>query len=180
MAAEQKHTDAEKGHKAEHKAEVRKEAKKAEAKAKPVSKKTAKAVKKKSSYRIARSAEAMKMAVVKSRLEKKKGKFKRPGYGKMAKVKNRWRRPKGIDSRQRQGFKCKPPMPNSGYTTPQSIRGAHPSGYFPVRVCNVADLAKVDSKTQAAVIASAVSKKKRAEIQKAASEKKIQVLNYTE
>jgi ribosomal protein L32E len=47
-------------------------------------------------------------------------------------------------------------------------------------VCNVADLAKVDSKTQAAVIASAVSKKKRAEIQKAASEKKIQVLNYTE
>ncbi len=135
---------------------------------------------KKLGYKIVRSPEAVKMSREKIRLEKKKGKFKKPGYGKMDKVKNRWRKPKGIDSRQREHSKDKPPMPNAGYMTPQSVKGMSPTGYFPVRVFNVSDLTSINAKTQAVIIASVVGKKKRVEIQKAAQEKKIQVLNYRE
>ena len=155
------------------------EAKKAEKTAVAKAVKPAKA-EKKPSYKVARSPEAVKMSREKIRVEKKKGKFKRPCYGKWAKVKDRWRTPRGIDSRQREHSKDKPPMPNAGYMTPQKVKGLSPTGYFPVRVFNVADLAGVNAKTQAIVIAAAVGKKKRGDIQKAAQEKKIQILNYKE
>jgi len=173
----------EKQHEAAEKAKEH-EAKSAEAKkaeAKPKAEDTGpRTAKKKPSYKIVRSVEAVRAALEKQRLEKKKGKFKRPCYGKWDKVKNRWRRPKGVDSRQRQGFKCKPPMPNAGNMTSPEVKGLHYSGYLPVRIFNVAGLESIDHKKEAIIIAATVSKRKRVEIQKAAVEKKIQVLNYKE
>ena len=120
------------------------------------------------------------MSREKSRLEKKKGRFKRPNFGRMKRVPDAWRRSYGIDSKQREGKKSKPPVPNSGYMTPQAVKGLHRSGYFPVRVFNVADLKSIDHNVQAIVIGATVGSKKRAEIQKVAQEKKIQILNYKE
>lgn len=154
--------------------------KKAEKPAKKVEAKPAAKEKKAPSYKISRSPEAKKLAKEKSRLEKKKGKFKRPNLGRVKKVKNRWRRTTGIDSGQRQGEKDKPPMPNAGYMTPPKLKGLLKTGYWPIRVFNVAGLSAIEQKTQAILIASQVGRKKRLEIQKAAKEKGIQILNYKE
>lgn len=150
------------------------------AKQRPVSKKQAKVVKKKSTYKMSRSSEAKKMAREKSRLEKKKSKFRRQNFGKKVRVADAWRKSYGIDSGQRKQRKNKLPVPKAGYMTAQSVKGLHASGYFPIRVFNVSDLDGVDNKTQAALIASVVGKRKRAEIQKVALEKKIQILNHKE
>lgn len=161
-----------------------KEAPKAEKKkeTKPVEKveKKEKPKKKEKTYKISRSSESSKMAREKSRLEKKKGKFKRQNYGKKLRVPDRWRRPKGIDSGHRIDEKHKPAHPRSGYMTPEKVKGLDVTGYKPVRVFNIDGLTGLDAKTDAIIIAAAVGMKKRNEIQKTAQEKKIQILNYKE
>lgn len=183
MMAEEKTKGTEKAHH-EAKPAAHHEAKHA---AKPVAKeqpkkaaKEAPKEKKKPPYRISRSPEARKMAREKSRVEKKKGKFQRQNFKKLKRIKDRWRRPIGIDNGHQNDKKCKPAHPRTGYMTPQDVRGMHPSGYWPVRVFNVSDLSELDSKKEAAIIAATVGKKKRLEIQKAAQAKGIQILNYKE
>lgn len=160
------------------------EKKEVKPKEKPVEKKEVKKEekpkKKEKTYKISRSPEASKMAREKSRLEKKKGKFKRQNYGKKLRVPDRWRTPRGIDSGHRIDEKHKPAHPRSGYMTPQKVKGLDVTGYKPVRVFNVAGLEGLDSKTEAIIVAAAVGMKKRKEIQKAAQEKKIQILNFKE
>ncbi len=175
-------TGAGKGKKAaEHKAE---KAKKASAKSEAhKARKAAKSKPKektKHAYKVTRSPEAVKLSKAKTRLEKRKGKFRPQNFGRMARVPNRWRTPRGIDAGQRIGEKCKNPCPNSGYMTPQAVKGLHPTGYEPVRVFRLLDLEGLDPKRQAVIIASQVGKKNRAAIQKKAKEKGIQVLNYKE
>ena len=163
------------------KAEVKPKAKeKPKAEVKKQVKEKPKPAKKEKSYRISRSKEISKTAREKSRLEKKKGKFKRQNYGKKKRVPNRWRRPKGIDSGHRIDEKHKPAHPRSGYITPKKVRGLDVTGFRPVRVFNLSELEAIDPKTEAALIASPVGRKKRLEMQKRAQEKKIQVLNYKE
>jgi len=136
--------------------------------------------KKKSSYKIIKTPEARKLACEKARLEKKKGAFKRQNYGKMKRIPNRWRRPTGIDSGHQDDERHKPAHPRTGYMTPQKVKGLHVTGYRPIRVFNTSQLAGVNLKTEAIVIAATVGRKKRAEIRKIAQEKKIQILNYKE
>ena len=101
MMAEKKTTKGkEKKEKVEEKP-VEKTVVKAKKEEKPVEKKEKKEPKKEKGYKLSRSPEASKMAREKSRLEKKKGKFKRQNLGKKMKVKDRWRRPRGIDSGHR-------------------------------------------------------------------------------
>ena len=132
------------------------------------------------SYRISRSKEASRMAREKSRLQKKKGKFKRQNYGKKKRIPNRWRRPRGIDSGHRKDEKHKPAHPRSGYMTPKIVKGLHPTGYKPVRVFTPSELEGIDPRTEAVVVASSVGNRKRLEIQKRAQKMSIQILNYRE
>lgn len=136
--------------------------------------------KKKSSYKIIKTPEARKLACEKARLEKKKGAFKRQNYGKMKKIPNRWRRPTGIDSGHQDDEKHKPAHPRTGYMTPQKVKGLHVTGYKPIRIFNASQLAGINPKMEAILIAASVGRKKRAELQKLAQEKRIQILNYKE
>ena len=93
-------------------------------------------------------------------------------------VKPNWRAPKGVLSKQRRGFKYRPPRVKVGYGKPALTRHLHPSGFEEVLVANVDELALIaDAKTQAARIVGTVGKKKRADIEKAAAEKNIRILN---
>jgi large subunit ribosomal protein L32e len=103
---------------------------------------------------------------------KKKPSFIRQEYYKLPRLKLVWRKPRGIDSKQHEGKK-----PDVGYGTPESIRGMHGAGYFPIVVNNVKEVSKIDTKTQAAVIAAAVGRNKRNEIIKVANKLKIIILN---
>ncbi|HET6405774.1 MAG TPA: 50S ribosomal protein L32e [Candidatus Thermoplasmatota archaeon] len=93
-------------------------------------------------------------------------------------VPDAWRAPKGVLSKQRRGFKYRPPRVKVGYGKPAATRGLHPSGFEEVLVANPDELALVvDPKTQAARIVGTVGARKRALIEKAAAEKNIRILN---
>lgn len=106
-------------------------------------------------------------------IEKKKiPLFKRNDSASHKRVPASWRKPHGIDSKQRVfkgGFGASPAI---GYRQPRSVRGMHPSGKQRVVVHNVKELESVP-KNALAVIAGTVGAKKRREIVAAAKAKKI-------
>ena len=95
-------------------------------------------------------------------------------------IKENWRRPRGIDSKMRRKIKGWPKCPEAGYRGPKAARGLHPSGYEEILVYNPDDLDKIDPKTQAARIAHTVGIKKRMEIIAKATSKGIKILNPKE
>jgi large subunit ribosomal protein L32e len=107
----------------------------------------------------------------------KKPNFKRQESWRYKRVKENWRKPRGIDSKMRKQVKGWPLSPKAGYRSPKKIRGLHPSGYVEVRVQTVEDLYGLDSETQAIRIARRVGGKKRVEILALADERGIHVFN---
>lgn len=107
----------------------------------------------------------------------KKPKFKRQESWRYKRVKENWRKPRGIDSKMRKKVKGWPPSPEVGYRSPKKTRGLHPSGYVEVRVQTVEDFNGLDSKTQAIRIARTVGGKKRVEILALADERGIHIIN---
>jgi large subunit ribosomal protein L32e len=107
----------------------------------------------------------------------KKLKFKRQESWRYKRVKENWRKPRGIDSKMRKKVKGWPPSPEAGYRSPKKIRGLHPSGYKEARVQTLEDLNAIDPETQAIRIARTVGGKKRVEILALADKRGIHVLN---
>lgn len=103
--------------------------------------------------------------------------FARYEHFKLAKLGLKWRRPRGLHSKVRQGRKGKPPQVNVGYGRPVAERGML-NGYVPIVVQNIADLGKIDTKRgQAAILASGLGLRKVAEISKKAKQLGIVILN---
>jgi large subunit ribosomal protein L32e len=127
------------------------------------------------------TARATKKALkLKRRLKQKKPNFVRPESWRYVRIKENWRRPRGLDHKVRLKYAGWPPGVSIGYRTPKAIRGLHPSGYKELLVHNVEELQKIDPKTQAARIAHTVGKRKRARILAEAKKKKITILNVKE
>ncbi|KXB01040.1 50S ribosomal protein L32 [candidate division MSBL1 archaeon SCGC-AAA259O05] len=106
-----------------------------------------------------------------------KKKFKRQGSSDYKRVDDKWRKPKGMDSKMRIEKKGKPSLPKVGYKKPESERGFHPSGFREVLVKNPQEVEEVDPQTEAARIASSVGKRKRQQIVETAEERGVKVLN---
>ncbi|MGC9019687.1 MAG: eL32 family ribosomal protein [Candidatus Methanodesulfokora sp.] len=79
-----------------------------------------------------------------------------------------WRKPRGIDNKQRLKLKSRPKLPGKGYKNPDEIRGLHPSGLKPIIVHNPKELEEFVGMYGAdnilVYIAGGVGKKKRKEI----------------
>lgn len=114
---------------------------------------------------------------VRARIKKKKPDFVRQESWRYDRLKESWRRPKGIDNKMRRKIKGWPQTVNVGYRGPKAARGLHPSGYEEVLVHNIYELKKVNPKTQAVRIAHTVGRKTRLQILAEARKKKITVLN---
>ncbi len=108
---------------------------------------------------------------------RKKPEFKRPVPAHLSRVKESWRRPRGLQSKVRLKLKSKPKMPSISWGAHKELRYLHPSGYREVLVRNLKDLEKIDPKKEAARIAAAVGRKKRIKILEKAKELGIKVLN---
>ena len=106
-------------------------------------------------------------------------KYRRQESQKHKRVENKWRRPKGIQSKQRKEIKGKPPVPKIGRKKPEEIRGTHPSGYNDVLVHNTKDLEEL-GEDDAARIGGSVGDRKRERIQEKAEEMDIKILNPKE
>lgn len=114
---------------------------------------------------------------LRERINKSRPAFKRQEWFRYVKLGDSWRRPRGLHSKMRRGYKYRPNLVSTGYRGPKAVRGLHPSGFQEVMVFRVEDLEGVDPKKQAARIGHSVGSKKREAIEKVADEKGIRVLN---
>jgi len=113
------------------------------------------------------------------KLSKKKSmpKFRRQEWFRFKRLGEKWRRPRGKDSKMRMGRKGKPAMPSVGYKLPKPSRGLHPSGLVEVMVSRPNDIEGVNPSRQVVRIASSVGRRKREQILARAKELGVRVLN---
>lgn len=121
--------------------------------------------------------EITRLLKVRARLKARNPRFVRCESWRLVRVKENWRRPRGISSKMRLEVKGWPPRVKSGYGKPKAVRHLHPSGFKEVLVYRPEDLDKVDPETQAIRIAHSVGRKKRLAIIERARELQIRVLN---
>lgn len=116
--------------------------------------------------------------LIRVRSEKGKPSFNRQQLNHKKKLKAVWRRPRGLQSKQRRQYRAKGAHPAPGYGSPVAVRGLHPSGFEEVMVYTPAELDGIDAETQAIRIGGSVGGKKRMMIQEGAEGLGIKVLNY--
>jgi large subunit ribosomal protein L32e len=121
-----------------------------------------------------------KLAEKRAKEKKKKPKFRRQESWRYGRLRENWRKPRGLDNKVRRKVKGWPSAPESGYRGPKGSRGLHPSSFMEVRVFNVDDLAEVNPEIQAVRIAHTVGARKRMEILDRAKEMGVRVLNPRE
>ncbi len=108
--------------------------------------------------------------------KRKKPKFKRQRT-RYKKLKENWRRPRGMNSKQRKGKKETPKKPSIGYGQPREIRGLHPSGYEDKLIHNPNQIEKLNPEKHAIRIAGSVGKRKKEKIIEKAEDKNFKIIN---
>lgn len=114
---------------------------------------------------------------LKKRFSARKPGFVRPESWRYDRLKENWRRPRGLDHKVRLKYAGWPPAVGIGYRTPKVARDLHPSGYKEVLVFNSDQLRKVDPESEVVRVAHAVGMRKRAVIVAEARKRKIKILN---
>lgn len=112
--------------------------------------------------------------------KKKHAVFKVPNYGAKNRkgVPERWRKPRGIDSKIRVEKKGHGATPKVGYKNHASVRFARKDGMFEHLVHNENDLLAIHGdKTRVAVLAHDLSRRTRESLQKTADAKGIRIVN---
>jgi large subunit ribosomal protein L32e len=117
---------------------------------------------------------------VRARVKRRKPEFVRPESWRYMRLKETWRRPRGLDHKIRRKIKGWPAAVSTGYQGPKFARGLHPSGYIEVLVHNTEDLKSIDPKTQAIRMAHTVGRRKRTMIIIEARKKRMKILNLKE
>ncbi|MFY9716319.1 MAG: 50S ribosomal protein L32e [Thermoplasmata archaeon] len=88
-----------------------------------------------------------------------------------------WRRPRGLQSKQRRHYGYRAQIVSIGYRSPARVRGLVPSGFAPVIVHTTAELEGIDARRQAAIIARTVGTRRRLVLEEEARKLGIRVLN---
>jgi large subunit ribosomal protein L32e len=88
-----------------------------------------------------------------------------------------WRRPRGLQSKQRRHYGYRAKIVRIGYGSPADVRGLVPSGYRPIIVHHADELSALDPKLEAAIIARRVGTRRRLVLEEAARKLGIRVLN---
>ncbi len=88
-----------------------------------------------------------------------------------------WRRPRGLQSKQRRHYGYRSEIVRVGYRSPAKIRDLVPSGFRPIIIRTIPDLEKLDATKDAAVIARTVGTRRRLTLEEAARRLGIHVLN---
>ena len=116
---------------------------------------------------------------IRKRMKKKRPSFRRVESWRYDRVKDSWRKARGIDSQTRKKTKTGVKSPSVGYRSPKKIRGLHPSGYQEVRINNKKEMEmlNLNPKTQAIKISGRLGSKKRLDLIDYAQKRNFQILN---
>lgn len=123
------------------------------------------------------SEEKQRLMKLRKRMNKKRPHFKRFESWRFVRIKDQWRKPRGIDNKMRTEESGWPKSVKVGYRGPAAVRGLHPTGKEEVMVWNAEDVEGVDAETQVARIGGSVGGRKRETILDKAKELDIHVLN---
>jgi len=114
---------------------------------------------------------------IRKNMKKKKPSFRRVESWRYVRVKDSWRKARGIDSQTRKKTKSGVKSPSAGYRTPKKIRGLHPSGYEEVRVEMLSDLQNLNPQKHALKISRRLGANKRIELIDYAQKRNFKILN---
>ncbi len=114
---------------------------------------------------------------VRKRQKLKKPHFVQTDQHKKKKLKDVWRKPRGLHNKKRKYILGKGEMARPGYGSPAAVKGLHPSGFEEVLLSRAKDLDNVDPATQAIRIARTVGQRKRMDIVKKAQSLGLKILN---
>jgi large subunit ribosomal protein L32e len=122
-------------------------------------------------------SESQRLLKVRKKQKAKKPNFVQTDLHKKKRLKNTWRRPKGLHNKKRRHILGKGEMARVGYGSPVAVKGLHPSGFQDVLMSRVQDLDELDPSTQAVRIARTVGQRKRMDIVKKARSLGLKILN---
>jgi len=117
------------------------------------------------------------LLAARKKVTERRPKFIRQESWRYDRLAENWRKPKGKDNKMRKQKSGMPPIAKVGYRGPRVARGLHPSGYNDNVVHNMAELAKLDPKKDAARLGHTVGRRKRIQIIAKANELGIKMLN---
>ena len=123
------------------------------------------------------NSEKKRLMKTRKRINQKRPHFTQFESWRFDRIKDHWKRPKGVDNHMRQEKRGWPKVVKVGYGGPKAVRGLHPSGLEEVMIYNIADLALLDPETQVARLGGSVGTKKRIAILNEAISQGVKVLN---
>ena len=88
-----------------------------------------------------------------------------------------WRRPRGLQSKQRRHYGYRTQIVSIGYRGPAAVRGLVPSGFRPVIVHTPAEIERIDAQTEAAIIGRTVGTRRRLTLEETARKLGVHILN---
>jgi len=121
--------------------------------------------------------EQKRLIELRKKINKKRPSFRRVESWRYVRVKDSWRKARGIDSRTRIKSKSGVKSPSAGYRGPKKIRGLHPSGFEEVRVEIIDDLKNLNNKKHAIKISTKLGIKKRIKLIEYAQTRGFKILN---
>ncbi|MHA1835482.1 MAG: 50S ribosomal protein L32e [Candidatus Odinarchaeia archaeon] len=122
-------------------------------------------------------SEIKRLLKIKERIKQKLPKFIRQESWRYKRIKEAWRRPKGIDNKVRKKRKGFIKMPDIGYRTPKVLRGLHPSGKKEILVNNMQILEKYNPEEYLVRLSSRLGLRKKNLIIEKAEELGFQIIN---
>ena len=116
---------------------------------------------------------------LRKKINGKRPSFRRVESWRMIRVKDSWRKARGIDSKTRRKTKAGVKSPSIGYRGPKKVRGLHPSGFEEVRISNKEELIKLNlsPKKHAIKISGRLGARKRLEIIDWLQKRNFKILN---
>jgi large subunit ribosomal protein L32e len=114
---------------------------------------------------------------VRKRQKHKKPHFVQTDQHKKKRLKDTWRRPKGLHNKKRRYILAKGEMARVGYGSPAAVKGLHPSGFEEVFLDRVQELDSFDPHSQAIRIAGSLGQRKRMQIVNKARSLGLKILN---